>query len=241
MDSALNTAILVVSGFVPSLIWLGFYFKKDCHPEPKYMISRVFFMGIIMAPLAVILQLLFKEAGKAVFFGYDFSASIWFYAWAAFVEEIVKFLAVKFIVLHDPEFDEPVDAMVYMIAAGLGFAAIENVLMLFRTMSADGFKIAMQLWVLRFLGATLLHAIASALVGYFLALSWFYHRHSQKLIPVGIAVATLFHFVFNLILLRWEGDPEGFLYSILYLVPFLTAVAFLFARAKKKQQSIGIN
>jgi RsiW-degrading membrane proteinase PrsW (M82 family) len=205
------------------------------------MISRVFFMGIILAPLAVVFQLLFREGMEMINPDYAFSASVWFYAWAAFVEEIVKFLAVKFIVLHDPEFDEPVDAMVYMVAAALGFAAIENILMLFKTLSTEGVNAAMQLWVLRFIGATLLHAIASSLVGYFLALSWFYHKHSQKLIPIGIIVASFFHFVFNIILLRWEGDPKGFLYSTLYLIPFAIAVAFLFIRAKKRQEALGIN
>jgi RsiW-degrading membrane proteinase PrsW (M82 family) len=30
--------------------------------------------------------------------------------------------------LRDPEFDEPIDAMLYMIIVALGFATIENIL-----------------------------------------------------------------------------------------------------------------
>ena len=56
--------------------------------------------------------------------------------WAA-AEEILKYLVVRGKVLSDPEFDEPVDAILYMIIAGLGFAAAENILILFRSLIFD--------------------------------------------------------------------------------------------------------
>ena len=46
-------------------------------------------------------------------------------------EEVAKYLIIKIRILRDPEFDEPIDAMIYMIIAGLGFAALENILVLF--------------------------------------------------------------------------------------------------------------
>lgn len=220
-------------GFAPSLVWLFYYLKKDPRPEPRYMISRVFLLGIILAPLAVIAQWAFREA--ALLFKPDFQmpASFSFFLWAAFIEEVVKFLPVKFAVLHNPEFDEPVDAMIYMVAAALGFAAIENILVLFQ-MIPDGAGAALRTWSLRFVGATLLHAVSSALVGYFLALSWFYNRHSQKLIFSGIAIATLFHFAFNSVILKGKEDPTSFIYSTVLLIVVAIIISFLFIKIKRR-------
>ncbi len=219
-------------GFSPSLIWLAYYLKKDSRPEPKYMISRVFFLGIVLAPLAVIAQWAFRDAVLSFNPGFQSSSSVAFFLWAAFIEEAVKFLPIKFAVLHNPEFDEPVDGMIYMIAAALGFAAIENVLVLFQAIPS-GAELALQTWALRFVGATFLHAVSSAMVGYFLGLSWFYHKHSGKLIFAGIAVASVFHFLFNFTLLKGEG-PDGFFYSTILLIIVAIVISFLFNKIKRR-------
>lgn len=191
-------------------------------------------MGIIMAPLAVIAQWVFRGFILVVSPDYDAQSSITFFLWAALVEEFVKFLVVKFVVLHDPEFDEPLDAMIYMISAGLGFAAVENILFLFQAIP-NGTDTAIKIWLLRFVGATVLHAVASATVGYFLALSWFYNRHSGKLITAGIALATILHLIFNVTLLSSAGKREGFFLSTIFLLIVAAAVSGFFAKLKKRE------
>lgn len=226
--------LLVALGFTPSLVWLGFYIKKDFRPEPKYLISKTFLMGIIMAPLAVAAQWVFRGLALYLKPGYDIQSSVTFFLWAALIEEVVKFLVVKFVVLHNSEFDEPLDAMIYMISAALGFAAVENILILFQAIP-NGAEAAIQIWFLRFAGATLLHAVASATVGYFLALSWFYNRHSGKLINLGLGIATIMHLVFNLVLLAGNGRPAGFLYSTIFLIFAATVISILFSKLKKQE------
>ena len=225
--------LLVILGFAPSLAWLVFYLKKDPHPEPKYLISRTFLMGIVMAPIAVALQWWFRDAILYFAPGYEVQSSIWFFLWAASVEEIVKFLVVYLLVIRDPEFDEPTDAMIYMISAALGFAAIENILVLFQAIP-NGTSTTIQILFLRFFGATLLHAVASAMVGYFLALSWFYRHHSFKLITLGLAIATIMHLVFNLILLGGDGKPGGFIFSTIFLLFIASLISFLFVKLKRR-------
>lgn len=233
MESIYTSAALVALGFAPSLVWLAYYYRKDPRPEPQYMIYRVFFLGIALAPLAVIAQWIFREAALSLNSNFQVSSSLAFFLWAAFVEETVKFLPVKFAVLHNPEFDEPVDAMIYMIAAALGFAAIENILVLFQVIPG-GASAALQTWALRFVGSTLLHAVSSAMVGYFLALSWFYSRHSRKLIFLGIAVATAFHFTFNALLLIGKGQVISFLYSTAFLIIIAVVISSLFTKIKRR-------
>ena len=58
-----SASLLTVMGLLPSLVWLGFFIKKDIHPEPKYLVTRTFLMGIILAPLAVGLQWFFVGLG----------------------------------------------------------------------------------------------------------------------------------------------------------------------------------
>lgn len=230
----LNVALLLVGmGLLPSLVWLVFFIKKDIHPEPKYLVTRTFLMGIILAPLAVGLQWIFVGLGTKFSPGIFSFQSPHFFLWAAFVEEMTKFLAVKFIVLNNPEFDEPVDAMIYMITASLGFAAIENILILFKAIP-DGLQGTLQLWALRSVGATLLHALAGAMVGYFLSLSWFYNEHRQKLVAIGVILAGIFHFVFNVLIFSFQEDFHGVVFSLFLLAIFAGLVQILFAKVKDR-------
>ena len=233
MNTLTTSIILIGAGFLPSYIWLIYYLRKDCHPEPKSMIAKAMIFGILVAPLAVFAELAYTQTLQYFRPGYNSSSSYSFFLWAAFVEEYVKYLAIRYTILRSPEFDEPTDAMIYMISASLGFAAIENILVLFRAVP-DGFHWAMQIWLLRFTGATLLHAVSAALTGYFLALSWFYRQHSSKLIVFGIATATFAHFVFNISLLSTSSQTMGFVYSTIGLIATVILVSFLFNRIKKR-------
>lgn len=227
--------VLIAVGFLPSLLWLRFYLAKDCHQEPKGLILKTFFLGMLLAPLAVAAQWLFGYIVTRYAPGYPINDSSAFFLWAAFVEEVVKFLAVYYLVIHNSEFDEPIDAMLYLVTAALGFAALENILVLFKNIP-DGVTITAQVLVLRFFGATLLHTLSSGLVGYFLALSWFYHHHSRKFLWFGIAVATLFHFLFNILLLNFS-PTNGFLASSGLLVIMLFLVSILFTKVSDRSPS----
>lgn len=226
-------ALLVLLGLLPSLIWMFFFLKRDKHPEPKYLLTKTFLMGIILSPLAVLLQLAIIHLNIPQVA----SGTPGFYLWAALVEELIKYWAVSFIVLSSPEFDEPVDAMIYMMVAGLGFAAIENILVLFRTIP-DGAHATMIVWTLRSIGATLLHALSSSLVGYFLAMSWFFREHHKKLLVVGLCLATLFHFVFNLFLSAVDDRIGGLLYAmgLLLIMSFLVSLLFVKIRERHTQR-----
>jgi len=245
----LENGLLVLLGLLPSLVWLFFFYKRDSHPEPKYLISKTFLMGILIAPLAVILQLILVSLGDMLSLDFLSQGTATFFVWAAFVEESVKLLCVQIIVLRSPEFDEPVDAMIYMITAALGFAAIENILFMFKVVPQANLlylfkvdshqaQIAISIWALRFTGATLLHALSSALLGYFLAVSWFYQHHKKKLIVIGLAMATLFHATFNIFLSSFENQQTGLLLSDLVLVIMALMVFILFSKIKERHNKL---
>lgn len=241
MSSLWSYLLLVLLGLLPSFIWLVYWLRKDCHPEPKILITKVLLLGVMLSPLAVIGQLLFAQQ-LANLTGVDatiVSNSPWFFLWAAFVEEVVKYLVVYFIVLRSPEFDEPVDAMVYMLTAALGFAAVENIIIFSRAIP-DGVSATVGILGLRFAGATLLHALSSALLGYFIALAWFYFPQRKALFAVGLALATLFHWVFNLFISQMQ-QGMSLAFSTILLIAMAFLISALFDKIKERDTMVRAN
>ena len=227
--------VLITLGLIPSLVWLYFYSRKDCHPEPKNLLAQTFLMGIIISPLAILLQFSFAQLASTVS-GISQAATqntSYFFLWAAVVEEAIKFYAVRMLIMRTPQFDEPIDAMIYMITAGLGFAAMENILVMFRVFP-DGTQATLATWALRFTGATLLHALSSGLMGYFLAMSWFFRDHKKKLVVIGLIMATVFHFTFNTFLSAFDNRLTGLVYSTSLLLVMAFLVSILFDKIKER-------
>lgn len=197
-------------------------------------------MGIIISPLAILFQLALVKCGEIATLknyclpiGFLMPNSPEFFMWSAFVEEMVKFYAIRIMVMDNPEFNEPIDAMIYMMAASLGFAAIENTLIVFQT-APDGLATTVNTLILRFIGATLLHTLSGGLLGYFLAISWFFRHHKKKLIITGMLIATLFHFTFNIVIFTFEGRVSALLYTTSLLLGMAFLISILFDRLKDR-------
>jgi RsiW-degrading membrane proteinase PrsW (M82 family) len=123
------------------------------------------------------------------------------------IEEFFKFGAARLVIdRHAADFDEPVDAMIYLVVAALGFAAVENV-----AAAAKAQEIVFETATLRFIGATLLHTLSSGLFGYYWAKSILERKPAYLF--TGFALATLLHTVFNYLILRYEPAviPTAFL------------------------------
>jgi len=178
----------LIFGIIPSIVWLTFFMFEDRkRPEPKRMVLYVFIAGALSTGLAAIpelyLQSVFAEEGILR------SSPIFLFSFA-FIEELVKFMAVYLVVKKSKFFDEWTDGMIYMITAALGFAALENALNLIGT------DLIVQVTIVRGIGATLLHALASALVGFY----WMRHRAIE-----GLFFATILHGIFNFLILKLAG------------------------------------
>jgi protease PrsW len=119
-----------------SLAWLGFVRRFDrAHPEPMWLVAFTFLLGAISTVPAGFLELILANAspwldpGLVTFGGQTFALPLAFVVYTIVVgisEEGSKRVAAHFAVRR-PEFDEPVDGIVYGIVASLGFAAAENI------------------------------------------------------------------------------------------------------------------
>jgi RsiW-degrading membrane proteinase PrsW (M82 family) len=215
-----NTIYLALLGLLPSLIWLVFFLLEDrINPEPKRMIAKVFLAGSVSALFAAVPQLFIKLSIIPLIKIDDFSVAA--FVIFALIEELVKFAAVYIVICNEECFDEPIDAMIYMITAALGFAALENILYIAGARS----DLIIESISMRFVGATLLHAIASGLIGYF----WM-----RKKIITGIIVATLLHTGFNVLVLHSNSTPI-YATSILIFASFFLFDDFDIMKAWKKK------
>jgi len=107
--------LFLVFGFVPSIIWLAFYLRKDAHPEPNSMIRKVFFWGMIATLPAIAFELTFRSLFALLPFSQEIILILYIFLGVAFVEELLKFLVVRFAVYNTKALDEPLDLMLYMI------------------------------------------------------------------------------------------------------------------------------
>lgn len=190
--------LIIFLGFLPSLIWLLFYLRKDVHPEPKEMVIKIFLLGMLSAFVGAVLSLFFSGLIKNFQLSFYLTLFLQIFISVALIEEIIKYLPVHFYVLNNPEFDEPIDAMIYMIISGLGFAAVENILFLSSTFFISQ-RIEATIFTLlgRFISATLLHALASANIGYFLALSFLKFKRKILFFSIGVLTSALLHGIYN--------------------------------------------
>ena len=221
---------------LPSIIWLAFYLRKDKHPEPNRMIIKIFILGILMVPLAGLLE-------HGFFLGLEKIALVEKIAILvigfALIEELLKYLVVKFGVLRNSAFDEPIDAMIYMIITALGFAAAENIYLLSQ---AGPLKMSitsiLEFITTRFLGATFLHALSSGIIGYFLAASLLVKSRMRKLfIWGGLLGGTVLHSLFNYIIILNSqaliSAVERNLYLLIVLLGMAIIVSLMFKKINK--------
>ncbi len=207
-----------------------FYLKRDSHPEPKRMVLKIFFYGMLAAVPAVLLEIGILEEFKSL--PAVLTSILNIFVAVALVEEFLKYLVVKGKVSNSSEFDEPLDIMLYMIISALGFAASENILILFSLGPTFLLEKTFSISVFRFFGATFLHALCSGFLGYFLALSFFETKNRIKLLIAGLGIATLLHGLYNFSIIEIEGDLAFFI-PILILISLAIFTVLGFKRLKK--------
>lgn len=218
--------------FLPPIVWLLFYLREDEHPEPKRLIMATFIGGVIIAiPAALIQFLAMKATGVSSIPSGEYALGFLFFI--ALTEEYAKYFVVRYLIEIRPEFDEPIDAMIYMMSAAMGFAAIENALFAFPTFNIEFFK-GLELVAGRFLGANLLHVLSSGVLGFFLAKGLLAPRFKKLIIISGLLTATVLHTAFNYLIIVKEGVGEGLVYVVLFLFIIALMVFREFSRLKKR-------
>lgn len=239
-----NIIIYIIFGVAPSLIWLFYYLRKDLHPEPKRMILRIFLWGaLITLPVFFVqigLSYLLAIANISPLF---YSILYWFLI-ISLSEEIFKYLIVKIKITNSPSLDEPLDIMLYMVIAALGFAALENVLYLFAPIKDMSFNDLIgrtfTISFIRFIGATFLHTLCSAIVGYAMAMSFCEEKKKYLYLTLGIIVAMVLHGLYDFSIMTLDGYYRTMVPVVTMLI--LAALVYVgFEKLKKMKGVCNVN
>ncbi len=240
---------IFAGGFIPAFVWLFFWLKEDENPEPNRLLVTAFLSGMFSIPIAFALSWGWCR-GFGSLIGIEprhlcddrvfplFQTPLdpiwsllllWGYALA---EEFSKYYLVHALIFWRRDYNEPADAMIYLITAALGFAAVENALYLIEPFR-QGFSPGFQISNLRFIGATPLHALTSGVLGYFIAGSFFKTRLRKEIaLFFGLFFATLLHTTFNLLILLSTGSKAET--ALIFLSIIGIFLLFGFERIKHK-------
>lgn len=212
--------ISLIGGFLPAFFWLWFWLKEDeLHPEPRHLIFLCFLGGMLSIPIAVFFQGIinshFPEMSKTAVI------------LCVIAEELCKFLAALSVALLSKDDNEPVDPIIYMITVALGFAAMENSLFVYKTLAEGSVAGGMITANMRFMGATLLHVLSSAAIGASLAFS-FYKTEAKKIAYFlgGLTIAVILHSLFNLFIIRGDGQNTFSIFSLVWFSVIVLLVMF---------------
>ncbi len=223
--SAQTLFFSLLGGIVPAIVWLLFWLKEDSkRPEPRGMLMLSFFAGMLAVPLVIPFQKYFQITGDE---------TTTFLIWAA-LEETLKFIVAFFVAIHQKEDNEPVDGLIYMLTVALGFSAMENALFIFNPLSMGNITESLITGNVRFIGASLLHTLCSAVIGIGLGLSY-YKATATKVwsVAVSLILAIALHTAFNLFIMKGQSGTTfatfGFVWiAIVVLMLFFEKVKSIY-------------
>ncbi len=185
----------IVGGFVPTILWVLYWYQEDGEeaPEPYFLVIKTFFFGVIAALAALFIQSLIAKTNLS---GHRL------YAINSCIEEIIKLLAVFIAAFGTVWMDERKDPILYMLTGALGFSAMENVYYIIDHINNGHMLISMIDEAYRTIGATLLHSVASSIIGILIALVFFQKRSIRILATIiGLFIASSIHMFFNLLVI----------------------------------------
>lgn len=215
----------LIGGIFPSFIWMLFWLREDecdelpdpknnrtllCRPEPKSLLLITFILGGLMVPIAFVLQRGFVMLTGA-------TGILLLGVWAT-IEETLKYGIYRWIDAQSKYIDEPADPLVYLSITALGFSAFENTIFLYHSLTSQTITEAIIGQNMRIIGASLLHVLASGVIGLFLGYAFFQPKSIQRIVAIiGLIFASLLHTLFNYFIISNSGAYTLHVFAVVWL------------------------
>ena len=167
-------------------------------PEPVGLLVLTFVMGMLAASLSSLFYEGLGVLGLREDAGYlaDTSTGALFaYAVLAIgpIEEIAKLLPFVLVVLRFPQFDEPMDGIIYASFIGLGYAAVENWQYLEYLTTTEA--------IARGFASPVIHILFASIWGHWIARAHLAGRKVIRTTFLSVAAASFLHGLYDFIVL----------------------------------------
>lgn len=218
------------------LIWWLDWYEREA---PRLVIISLIWGAVVAIGVGALaefvlglpLQVLFNEKA-ADFLIVTFAAPV--------IEELVKGLLLL-LILHEVEFDNLTDGIVYGAVIGLGFSLTENVAYFFGAYEEGGALAWLSNILFRSGFCCALHATATAITGAAIGIAKFSRRRSRLgIMALGFTGAIAVHMGWNGFLSLSDLFESGLLAAAsIFALPFVVAiVAVLFAWSLRRERRI---
>ena len=212
-----DPSFLYITTVLPPILLGILVWKSDRFPEPGKFLLASFLLGVsIILPLDLLIRIAEDHLGpllgldidgynKFMKGGYKLEGAVFpkaedvyqsFFR-AAFLEEGIKFGLLIFFCVRLSALNEPMDAIVYGAAIGLGYAAIENI----GYLSSTGLENAWTIQMVRIRYYPLvIHMGLGVLMGWLLSQNLFEERSIFKrriMLILSLSLPIIFHGAYN--------------------------------------------
>jgi len=221
------------AAIIPMLVYLYLIWKNDkFEPEPARLVLISFVYGAVGAVVLALLMSLFFSYTISLFYSKNITSFLGAIMVAPVAEEIAKGLFL-IVLLNNMNFDNVTDGIVYGGAIGLGFGMTENFFYFF-AQDTELYSWVMVV-IIRSLFSAVMHCIATATLGAFLAMYKFSIHKTKKIFPVtGLFIAMFIHFLWNYNL-SFENRA---VFAFLIMMAIITSFVFMFRISIKHEKKL---
>jgi len=224
----------LLAAILPAVVLVLYAYKQDQFPEPPRIVFKTFLFGCATV-LAINLIIPVLDNYNEEFFSGETYYFFDSFIRAAFVEEFFKACVIIFYCTRKTAFDEPMDGVIYGIAASLGFAAYENISYVLYFEKVPSFDIAL----VRAFTAIPMHALCGVVMGFLISQSIFENKHNYLNLFLALFIPVGIHGLYN-----YSFSSSVISYQIAYflLLVFSIRAYLIFKNLKLRQkQSIIFN
>ena len=216
--------VFLFSSISPCLFILYLVYRHDLEKEPKKMLVKAFFGGVLSILVSFFFSIPFGIFAENMniegpFFSAFFEAAI--------AEELAKWLIFYWFIKKAKHFDQFYDGILYAIFISMGFALVENILYVYE----GGIGVAFFRAVLAVPG----HMLFAVPMGYYLSLAKFESgRDLAKHTFFSLAIPILLHGTYDFILMSTEKIEKFPGLILVLLIAFVLFEIYLWRYGLKK-------
>ena len=191
----MQISILICPVILPVLFWAWYHYHKDRHlPEPLSHLLAAFLLGGFSFVLGKLMYqglgyfdlrmdaFLLAETNRPLLLAYALFA-------IGPIEELAKLIPFLLVIRHFPEFDEPIDGIIYASFIALGFAAVENIQYLQFVTSGEALA--------RGFAGPLVHIVFASIWGYYIGRACLQKKALAATIFVALGSTALLHGLYD--------------------------------------------